>query len=74
MLGVPHLDPVLPLVPGELVLVHDSGSQRKRAQSRHPRGLGAACDRPLSTLTQTLTVLSNKTIYFLRCSISIYDN
>lgn len=39
VLRVPHLDAVLPLVPGELVLVHDSGARRKRERPRHPEGL-----------------------------------
>ena len=70
---MPHLDPVLPLVPGELVLVHDSGWQRKRAQGRQsPQRLGEASDRPRPSLTQMVTFffLPNKTIYFLICNIS----
>lgn len=50
VLGVPHLDPVLPLVPGELVLVHDSELQRQRTVSTKGQKRQAAGHHPPANL------------------------
>lgn len=70
VLRVPHLDPVLPLVPGELVLVHDSGLQRRGHGTVTTEGRERQAAGHRSPANLVFFQIRPHSVYFLMCSIS----